>query len=153
MKLRSNVRICLRHRYHGLCRTTFAACSMQVVCLHNHGIRPAAASTHPHADASANRPSYRRKDDVVTHTFSRFLVVPRRVSLLHCLDDYLAAGALNSRECLNNLSSIMSLPGDSVGRGASRTLDLSTVLFLLDIEPDTFLSAPVPPRHSLLGVH
>ena len=83
---------------------------MQVVCLHNHGIRPAAASTHPHADASANRPSYRRKDGVVTHTFSRFLVVPRRVSLLHCLDDYLAAGALNSSECLNNLSSIMSLP-------------------------------------------
>ena len=126
---------------------------MQVVCLHNHGIRPAAASTHPHADASANRPSYRRKDDVVTDTFSRFIVVPRRVSLLHCLDDYLAAGALNSRECLNNLSSIMSLPGDSVGRGASRTLDLSTIVFLLDIEPDTFLSAPVPPRHSLLGVH
>ena len=104
------VRICLRHRYDGLCRTTFVACSMQVVCLHIHGIRPAAASTHPHADASANRPSYRRKDGVVTHTFSRFLVVPRRVSLLHCLDDYLAAGALNSRECLNNLSSIMSLP-------------------------------------------
>ena len=44
-------------------------------------------------------------------------------------------------------------PEDSVGRGASRTLDLSTVLFLLDIEPDTFLSAPVPPRHSFLGVH
>ena len=45
--------------------------------------------------------------------------------------------------------------GDSFGRGASRTLgplDLSTVLFLLDIKPDTFLSAPVPPRHSLLGV-
>ena len=40
-------------------------------------------------------------------------------------------------------------PGDSVGRGASRTLDLSTVLFLLDIEPDTFLSAPVPVLYSI----
>ena len=67
-------------------------------------------SHSPHACASANRPSYRRKHGVVAGAFSRFLVVPRRVSLLHCLDDYLAAGALNSRECLSTLSSIMSLP-------------------------------------------
>ena len=43
---------------------------------------------------SADRPSYRRNDGVVTRAFSRFLVVHRRVPIPHCLNDYLAAGAL-----------------------------------------------------------
>ena len=68
---------------------------------------------------------------------SRFLVVPRRVWLLHYLDDHLAAGALNSRQCLNTCQHPQPeerfhhvaclYPGDFISRGASRKPQHSTL--------------------------
>ena len=102
--------------------------------LHHHGIRPNAAPvstfTHPNAGGSANRRSYRRKDGGVTRDSSRSLVVPRHVPLLYYWDDYLPAGALISRECLNIVSSLMS-SAFSLGifsRGASQRPQHSTLL-------------------------
>lgn len=67
---------------------------------------PVATLTQPHACVPADRPLYRRNDGIVTRALSRFLVVHRRVPILHYLNDYLAAGLLNSRvPCRNTLSS------------------------------------------------
>ena len=107
--------------------------------LHHHGIRPNAAPvstfTHPNAGGSANRRSYRRKDGGVTRDSSRSLVVPRHVPLLYYWDDYLPAGALISRECLNIVSFLMS---SDLARGFLAVVQvegLSTVLPFLPIGP------------------
>ena len=102
--------------------------------LHDHGIRPNAAPVstliHPNAGGSVNRRSYRRKDGGVTRDSSRSLVVPRQVPLLYYWDDYLAAGALISRECLNIVSSLMSSASSPgiFSRGASRRPQHSSLL-------------------------
>lgn len=60
--------------------------------------------------------------------------------LLHYLDDYLTAGAPNSRECHNNLSSIMSSASSlGIPLAVEKVEGPSTVLSFLGIELDTLL--------------
>ena len=74
--------------------------------------------------------------------------------LLHYLDDYLTAGALNSRECHNNFSSIWSsassLLGDPTGPGENRRPQCCTVLSFLGIELDTCVLSPAFRQRSSL---
>ena len=88
---------------------------------------------------------------MVTRVFSRSLVIPQCIPLLHCVDDYLAAGALSFGECPNTLISTMSSASSLLVLLAVVQVEgLGTVLSLLDIEPDTLLLVTHPSRLSFL---
>ena len=84
---------------------------------------------------------------MVTRAFIRSLVIPQCVPLLHYLDDYLVAGALSFRECPDTLISTMSSTSSLlIPLTVVQVEGLSTVLSLLDIEPDTLLLVTHPSR-------
>ena len=84
---------------------------------------------------------------MVTRAFIRSLVIPQCVPLLHYLDDYLAAGALSFRECPDTLISTLSSTSSLlIPLTVVQVEGLSTVLSLLDIEPDTLLLVTHPSR-------
>lgn len=70
--------------------------------LHNHGTWSTAASiptlTHPHVSVSADGPSCRCKDCIITCIFICSLVIPWHVPLLYFLDDYIVSRSLCTKK-------------------------------------------------------